>query len=682
METAYSLEIYQALSIERTKEVGFRILFWLKGESDVHINFQKFKYKSGDLLVITPRDTFDIVSNDDTVVCLMTLNAQHINKFIDVYDSRIANQLPFQNARKIGDLLYRLLKLEQHQREDWETKRKILWYICFELEVSQRRYEAQHVAPVRQSFCIEEVDKYLEANHRKKLKVKDVATRFSTTEKAVSALFKSTRMKTMTRYMREIRLNHCLKDVLDTDEKIANIALEHGFMNVSHFIDLFRESYGDTPGNLRKGTRPLHIVKHQSKRLPISNAVMAMWPRGHGRYHTEPRTIDLDAYQHVAGQSVTEATYYIEETYQTVMTNHDMDDVRHALSIKKHKHINLVLKGALQAFLMLEADYTRDTWMKRLLYRIEGLYVDPVFEYECDHQKVIQQHEREQFITFLKAYFKHSRFFKQHTLKFKLINPTVRYINQFKQLLALYVDHFEVLITFQTDHHYEENDLLRMVDMVDGIVLTPLRYYSTAIQEIIPQHKRIAHFSEYYPNVIDAGGQLHIRPTLSTLTNKYLHCNHYYFDYNTYVSYMKTRLYSEVPHFIQTFMPLLHQLRGHVIYHDHQILITKYKMEYQIFVANNQPQQDTDTTSASWIDIHLPIDVACTMCHVEKMYVITNESANEIETRDFIFDSEKQFETTSYELNVLEPVRLPEVGLVHMTILTQQAYQKQEGDEL
>lgn len=67
--------------------------------------------------------------------------------------------------------------------------------------------------------------------------------------------FKKNTGKTVTEYINEIRINHAAKMLLESEDKIIDIAGQCGYDNVGYFIKRFRQCKGITPSDYRKGNR-------------------------------------------------------------------------------------------------------------------------------------------------------------------------------------------------------------------------------------------------------------------------------------------------------------------------------------------------------------------------------------------------------------------------------------------
>lgn len=53
-------------------------------------------------------------------------------------------------------------------------------------------------------------------------------------------------------YLQNIRLEHAVKDLENTDKQIVDIAFDHGFANSKAFTNLFRKRYGMLTSEYRK----------------------------------------------------------------------------------------------------------------------------------------------------------------------------------------------------------------------------------------------------------------------------------------------------------------------------------------------------------------------------------------------------------------------------------------------
>ncbi|MCG2462357.1 AraC family transcriptional regulator [Flavobacteriaceae bacterium F89] len=87
----------------------------------------------------------------------------------------------------------------------------------------------------RLNKCIE----YIMVNFEKKIKLKEVADVVCMTPNSFCRYFKKRTAKTFSRFLTELRIGKACQLLIDTDEKIIEIAFESGFNSLSNFNDQF-----------------------------------------------------------------------------------------------------------------------------------------------------------------------------------------------------------------------------------------------------------------------------------------------------------------------------------------------------------------------------------------------------------------------------------------------------------
>lgn len=98
---------------------------------------------------------------------------------------------------------------------------------------------------------LEDVFKYTNENFDKDIKLTDVASIIFVTPQYFSSFFKKVMGVTFIDYLNNIRINHAIKLLNQTDKKITHIAMECGFNNTSNFNNAFKKFTGKTPSQFR-----------------------------------------------------------------------------------------------------------------------------------------------------------------------------------------------------------------------------------------------------------------------------------------------------------------------------------------------------------------------------------------------------------------------------------------------
>lgn len=104
---------------------------------------------------------------------------------------------------------------------------------------------------------IEEVYQYVNENFREQIQLMDVANKVSMTVPSFCRYFKKSTGKTFTKLVNEYRVVHATKLLAETTMSIADVSMECGFNNFSHFNKLFKKFTGKSPSRYRSEIKNL-----------------------------------------------------------------------------------------------------------------------------------------------------------------------------------------------------------------------------------------------------------------------------------------------------------------------------------------------------------------------------------------------------------------------------------------
>jgi AraC-like DNA-binding protein len=114
--------------------------------------------------------------------------------------------------------------------------------------------QSYRIRAIRRAAVLREIE---QRSGDPELSAAAVAARLGITPRYVHLLLKETG-RTFSRLVLEKRLQRAaalLRDPLWQHRKIADVAAEAGFSDLSHFSRAFRRAYGSTPSALREATR-------------------------------------------------------------------------------------------------------------------------------------------------------------------------------------------------------------------------------------------------------------------------------------------------------------------------------------------------------------------------------------------------------------------------------------------
>ena len=93
---------------------------------------------------------------------------------------------------------------------------------------------------------------YIELHYAENLSLNILANEVHMNPYYFSSFFKKSTGKNFKDYVNQVRLKYAVELLLNTDQKVYEIAMDVGFGDARAFNDAFQKAYGETPAGYRK----------------------------------------------------------------------------------------------------------------------------------------------------------------------------------------------------------------------------------------------------------------------------------------------------------------------------------------------------------------------------------------------------------------------------------------------
>jgi len=148
---------------------------------------------------------------------------------------------------------------------EWQFKqanhRTLIKILVLELLVLLSRYKSQHSSfqpelkskrNSRSRILTRRVNGFLEHHYAEKLSISAICELFNISTRQMNRIFKKETGLTLTERVHEIRINRAKQYLVESDEKVIQIAILVGYEDPTFFSNLFRRQVGCPPGKFRK----------------------------------------------------------------------------------------------------------------------------------------------------------------------------------------------------------------------------------------------------------------------------------------------------------------------------------------------------------------------------------------------------------------------------------------------
>lgn len=154
--------------------------------------------------------------------------------------------------RKLIKIIEEIIRLNDEKATGYQLRTRILWLEVMEFFIKEDGLkQASYVNPTGMQ---RDLITFIQKHYAEKITLGMLAQEFHLSEKYISWYFKEHFSISFMQYVLHLRMTRA-KDLLTTTElSITEVALSCGYPSVNFFIRSFKEAYGVTPLQYRKGT--------------------------------------------------------------------------------------------------------------------------------------------------------------------------------------------------------------------------------------------------------------------------------------------------------------------------------------------------------------------------------------------------------------------------------------------
>lgn len=245
------------------------LLFILDGEVTVFQAGEAYKLRKDDLFLINTNKKHFIHANQDAIIYRVYFTyhfiAELIQKefFLFWCNTTIEYNSDYEGLRKIlREMLFHYLDFGEEQViKQYSLQLKLLDYLVrhFTIEMNTTSPQTYKENEYRLEFILN----YVDINYMHSISLSEIAEKLYISSSSLSRFFTKKTGESFVDYVKKIRLQYAVEDLLYSDKAITRIAIDNGFSNPSALNKIFRESFGITPTeykNKRKGKKAEEIV--------------------------------------------------------------------------------------------------------------------------------------------------------------------------------------------------------------------------------------------------------------------------------------------------------------------------------------------------------------------------------------------------------------------------------------
>jgi AraC-like DNA-binding protein len=218
------------------------------GSGCTYLNGKTFELKKGTIILLTPKDFHSYEINEDIFLINVQFTYDAILETLPYIGEPIA-YLNEDEYLKVISTVELLGKMDTKIQAERSCAEKLLQAM---LSLITPCFSRENATANTSSF-IEKATAYIHARFKENPSLEEVASEVYFNKRYFCTVFRKVTGKTYKEYLREVKLKHALNLLQHTNLSVTAVAMESGYLSISHFNREFFAYYKNTPTHVRKG---------------------------------------------------------------------------------------------------------------------------------------------------------------------------------------------------------------------------------------------------------------------------------------------------------------------------------------------------------------------------------------------------------------------------------------------
>ena len=278
--------------IEEHMHDHFEVDLILSGHCNVTIEGQTYQLGPEDVLTIDGHTPHEFRGNDCVMISVQFEQAMFEQTLPDPLHPRFfcnsavqGDNAAFQSIRR---LIAHLIKNNADQQQGYALRNWSYIYEFMDVMYNNFRVDRSHAQDVqshRYAARVSNIARIVREHHTENFTLSQLAEMVHLSAPYLSKFFDQQFGMSFLAYLTQIRLNHAVADLLNTEKNIEDVSADSGFPNSHAFVQAFKKEYGILPSvyrrqnRLKESTKPaLPTVEHHDYMAGLKKYLVASAP--------------------------------------------------------------------------------------------------------------------------------------------------------------------------------------------------------------------------------------------------------------------------------------------------------------------------------------------------------------------------------------------------------------------
>ena len=229
-----------------------------EGSLSFTIGEKKRQLSAGEFIIVNSNEVHSITARDRNNTVVLQIPQEVFADYFTDEEFIWFSHSEKENDHRVFVLLQEMYLIYEKGEEGCLLQTMSLYYELLYLLVTKYRKLSVHdnvKSQTRQLSKLSKITRYMKDHYAEPLSLEDLAAQFNYSPSYLSRMFSKHAGINFKDYLQDLRLEHAMRDMEETDEQIIDIALNCGFPSSKAFSNAFRSKYGMLPSDYKKSKK-------------------------------------------------------------------------------------------------------------------------------------------------------------------------------------------------------------------------------------------------------------------------------------------------------------------------------------------------------------------------------------------------------------------------------------------
>lgn len=231
------------------------IFLVLEGSLVFQINNTSLPLQAADFVIVNPNEIHSIDAPEPNTTIVLQIPSNCLDRYVREGDYAVFSKQSDEDNLKLAQLIVQLFRTYQKKDFAFELKAHSLCSELLYLLVTEFMNTESDQSAIRQKRHLDKlsnITSYMKANYNTEITLESVARQFGFSPTYLSRMFKRYADVSYKTYLLDLRTEYGLREMMNTDHSLTEVAQNNGFPNSRAFAKAFQKRFSCLPSEYRK----------------------------------------------------------------------------------------------------------------------------------------------------------------------------------------------------------------------------------------------------------------------------------------------------------------------------------------------------------------------------------------------------------------------------------------------